>query len=306
MCQALDSSEDSDSLATRLHTASETIRRMRQLDLKEVFQAISEECHPDRKIALEHATVKGAISWLNILPSEYYDFRLNDKLFQRRSRYIEPMQSSTNSPFNYSYIFKYIIIGDMGVGKSCVLHYFTERKFIPDCPHTIGVEFGTRIIEVGEHKIKLQIWDTAGQERFRAVTRSYYRGSAGCLLVYDITRRQTFNNLITWLTDAKALTSNNTVILLIGNKSDLETQRDVSYDEAKSFADEHGLVFFETSARTGENVESAFLDIASNIYKKIKEGSIDINAAETGVQPRPQGSEWSPSSSASDSSKCAC
>ncbi|KAH8034009.1 hypothetical protein HPB51_018520 [Rhipicephalus microplus] len=91
-------------------------------------------------------------------------------------------------PYNYSYIFKYIIIGDMGVGKSCLLHQFTEKKFMADCPHTIGVEFGTRIIEVCGQKIKLQIWDTAGQERFRAVTRSYYRGAAGALMVYDITR----------------------------------------------------------------------------------------------------------------------
>ncbi|KAG7490745.1 hypothetical protein JOB18_041399 [Solea senegalensis] len=94
----------------------------------------------------------------------------------------------TAAPYNYSYIFKYIIIGDMGVGKSCLLHQFTEKKFMADCPHTIGVEFGTRIMEVHSQKVKLQIWDTAGQERFRAVTRSYYRGAAGALMVYDITR----------------------------------------------------------------------------------------------------------------------
>lgn len=110
-----------------------------------------------------------------------------------------------------------------------------------DCPHTIGVEFGTRIIEVCNQKIKLQIWDTAGQERFRAVTRSYYRGAAGALMVYDITRRSTYNHLTSWLTDARNLTNPNTVIYLIGNKSDLEAQRDVSYEEAKAFADENGI-----------------------------------------------------------------
>ncbi|KAM6117558.1 ras-related protein Rab-14 isoform 1-T3 [Phoenicopterus ruber ruber] len=115
------------------------------------------------------------------------------------------------APYNYSYIFKYIIIGDMGVGKSCLLHQFTEKKFMADCPHTIGVEFGTRIIEVSGQKIKLQIWDTAGQERFRAVTRSYYRGAAGALMVYDITRRSTYNHLSSWLTDARNLTNPNTV-----------------------------------------------------------------------------------------------
>ncbi|BET00448.1 RAB [Nesidiocoris tenuis] len=153
-------------------------------------------------------------------------------------------------PYSYSYIFKYIIIGDMGVGKSCLLHQFTEKKFMADCPHTIGVEFGTRIIEVSGQKIKLQIWDTAGQERFRAVTRSYYRGAAGALMVYDITRRSTYNHLSSWLSDTRTLTNPSTVIFLIGNKSDLDGQRDVTYEEAKQFADENGLMFVEASAKT--------------------------------------------------------
>uniref|UniRef100_A0A8C5ADT8 RAB14, member RAS onco family, like n=1 Tax=Gadus morhua TaxID=8049 RepID=A0A8C5ADT8_GADMO len=126
------------------------------------------------------------------------------------------------APYNYSYIFKYIIIGDMGVGKSCLLHQFTEKKFMADCPHTIGVEFGTRIMEVSGQKIKLQIWDTAGQERFRA--------------------------------------------------------RDVTYDEAKQFAEENGV---------GENVEDAFLEAAKKIYQNIQDGSLDLNAAESGVQHKP-------------------
>lgn len=138
-----------------------------------------------------------------------------------------------------------------------------------NCPHTIGVEFGTRIIEVAGQKIKLQIWDTAGQERFRAVTRSYYRGAAGALMVYDITRRfvllifvkfdfflitdlfrSTYNHLSSWLTDTRNLTNPSTVIFLIGNKSDLESTREVTYEEAKQFADENGLMFVEASAMT--------------------------------------------------------
>jgi len=197
--------------------------------------------------------------------------------------------SASSGPYNYSYIFKYIIIGDMGVGKSCVLHQFVEQKFMADCPHTIGVEFGTRIIEVCNQKIKLQIWDTAGQERFRAVTRSYYRGAAGALMVYDITRRSTYNHLTSWLTDARNLTNPNTVIYLIGNKSDLEAQRDVSYEEAKAFADENGLIFIEASAKTGVNVEEAFLRTAKQIYQNIQDGSLDLNAAESGVQHKPSG-----------------
>jgi len=147
-------------------------------------------------------------------------------------------------PISYEHIFKYIIIGDMGVGKSCILHQFTEKKFMQDSPHTIGVEFGTRIINVDSRRIKLQIWDTAGQERFRAVTRSYYRGAVGALLVYDVTRRSSFTNLIGWLIDAKNLTNPNTVFMLIGNKKDLEDLRQVTYEEASEWAKSNNMKIF--------------------------------------------------------------
>lgn len=182
----------------------------------------------------------------------------------------------------------------MGVGKSCLLHQFTENRFVPDSPHTIGVEFGTRIVEVMGKKIKLQIWDTAGQERFRAVTRSYYRGAAGALLVYDITRRITYNHLTSWLTDARNLTNPNTVIMLIGNKKDLEAQRDVTYEEASQFAKENGLIFVESSAKTGENVEEAFLKTAKLIFQSVQDGNVDLTA-DGGVTPNPQPSVITPS-----------
>ncbi|KAL6052750.1 Ras-related protein Rab-14 [Balamuthia mandrillaris] len=215
------------------------------------------------------------------------------------------------SSFPYEYIFKYIIIGDMGVGKSCLLHQFTEKKFIPDSPHTIGVEFGTRIIEVMGKKIKLQIWDTAGQERFRAVTRSYYRGAAGALLVYDITRRGTYNHLTSWLTDARNLTNPNTVIMLIGNKQDLEDQRDVSYEEASNFAKENGLIFLEASAKTGENVEEAFLKTAKLIFQSVQDGSVDVSTDAGVTKKAPAGagggsSTVSPGGPAGDSGSCSC
>ena len=174
----------------------------------------------------------------------------------------------------HAYIFKYIIIGDMGVGKSCLLHQFTDKKFLSDSPHTIGVEFGTRVVDVGEKSIKLQIWDTAGQERFRAVTRSYYRGAAGAILVYDITRRQTFSHITSWLQDAKNLTNPQTVMMLIGNKQDLEQSREVSYEEASKLAEENGLLFYECSGKTGCNVEEAFVETAKTIYENIVTGAL--------------------------------
>ncbi|PFX30392.1 Ras-related protein Rab-14 [Stylophora pistillata] len=210
---------------------------------------------------------------------------------------------AATGPYNYSYIFKYIIIDSASNNVPTEGHvnpdfYWLQQRMaycivsvllcvMADCPHTIGVEFGTRIIEVSGQKIKLQIWDTAGQERFRAVTRSYYRGAAGALMVYDITRRSTYNHLSSWLTDARNLTNPNTVIFLIGNKSDLDAQRDVTYEEAKQFAEENGLLYCEASAKTGENVEDAFLDTAKKIYQNIQDGSLDLNAAESGVQHKP-------------------
>ena len=187
-------------------------------------------------------------------------------------------------PHDYSYVFKYIIIGDMGVGKSCLLHQFTDKKFFPVFPHTIGVDYGTKIVEVSGERIRLQIWDTAGQERFRTLTRSYYRGAAGALLVYDITSRDSYNCVSSWLTVAKNLTSPNTVVYLIGNKSDLHEQREVTYEEAKEFAVENDLLFLETSAKTGQNVEDVFIETAGKIYRNIKGGDIDQNEADSGVQ----------------------
>ncbi|XP_044841116.1 ras-related protein Rab-2B isoform X3 [Mauremys mutica] len=125
---------------------------------------------------------------------------------------------------SYAYLFKYIIIGDTGVGKSCLLLQFTDKRFQPVHDLTIGVEFGARMINIDSKQIKLQIWDTAGQESFRSITRSYYRGAAGALLVYDITRRETFNHLTSWLEDARQHSSSNMVIMLIGNKRPSLTQ----------------------------------------------------------------------------------
>jgi Ras-related protein Rab-2A len=157
---------------------------------------------------------------------------------------------------------RYIIIGDTGVGKSCLLLQFTDKRFQQVHDLTIGVEFGARMITIDNKQIKLQIWDTAGQESFRSITRSYYRGAAGALLVYDITRRETFNHLTSWLDDARQHSNSNMTIMLIGNKSDLEHRRAVSAEEGQQFANEHQLIFLETSAKTAANVEEAFINTA--------------------------------------------
>uniref|UniRef100_A0A8V5GQY3 Ras-related protein Rab-4 n=1 Tax=Melopsittacus undulatus TaxID=13146 RepID=A0A8V5GQY3_MELUD len=171
-----------------------------------------------------------------------------------------------------NFLFKFLVIGSAGTGKSCLLHQFIENKFKQDSNHTIGVEFGSKVVNVGGKTVKLQIWDTAGQERFRSVTRSYYRGAAGALLVYDITSRETYNALTNWLTDARTLASPNIVIILCGNKKDLDAEREVTFLEASRFAQENELMFLETSALTGENVE------------EIESGELDPERMGSGIQ----------------------
>ncbi|XP_031558005.1 ras-related protein Rab-4B-like [Actinia tenebrosa] len=184
----------------------------------------------------------------------------------------------------YDFLFKFLVIGSAGTGKSCILHQFIEGKFKQDSSHTIGVEFGSKIINVGGKSVKLQIWDTAGQERFRSVTRSYYRGAAGALLVYDISSRETFNSLSNWLSDARTLASPNIVIILVGNKKDLDADREVTFLEASRFAQENELIFLETSALSGENVEEAFLKCSRTILNKIESGELDPDRMGSGIQ----------------------
>lgn len=182
----------------------------------------------------------------------------------------------------YNYLFKYIIVGDAGVGKSCLLLQFTDKRFRAEHDMTIGVEFGHRVIDIEDQRIKLQIWDTAGQEAFRSITRAYYRGATGALLVYDISRRSSFEHLAQWLLDARQNAQPNMVIILIGNKSDLE-RREVTYDEGAWFARQNGLFFLEASAKTGQNVDAAFLDTARQIYENLLTGMYDLNSDAHGI-----------------------
>ncbi|KAI3629697.1 hypothetical protein MIR68_011634 [Amoeboaphelidium protococcarum] len=181
----------------------------------------------------------------------------------------------------YDYLFKVVLIGDSGVGKSNLLSRFTRNEFNLESKSTIGVEFATRSIQVDGKTIKAQIWDTAGQERYRAITSAYYRGAVGALLVYDISKHQTYENVSRWLKELRDHADANIVIMLVGNKSDLRHLRAVTTEEAKTFATENGLNFIETSALDASNVELSFQKILTEIYRIVSEKSKLENEQDT-------------------------
>lgn len=146
------------------------------------------------------------------------------------------------------------------------------------------MEFGARVVTIEDKQLKLQIWDTAGQESFRSITRSYYRGAAGALLVYDITRKDTFDHMLSWLQDARAHSNSDMSIVLVGNKADLEHRREVARETGEAFAQQHGLLFLETSAKDNINVDEAFLSTAKAIYEKVKAGDLDLSSERHGVK----------------------
>ena len=184
------------------------------------------------------------------------------------------------------YIFKYMIVGESSVGKSCLLLQFLDNRFKDSHDLTIGVDFGSKTIRLDDGtNVKVQIWDTAGQESFRSITKSYYRGSICALLVYDITRRSTFENLSRWLEDLREVAYNKMVVLLVGNKADLAGSREVSTEEGTEFAKKHNLIFYETSAKTGLNIEQAFVTSAVVINENIKSGEYDLRTENIGIKP---------------------
>lgn len=148
---------------------------------------------------------------------------------------------------------------------------------------TIGVDFGSRIIDLNEEKVKLQIWDTAGQESFRSIARSYYRDASGALLVFDVTRRETFGHLSRWLEEARQFASPNICITLVGNKADVVSKRVIPRAEAQAFADENGLEYIEASAKSAEGVDDAFVHTAERIWEKMKSGGMGMRKS-TGAE----------------------
>ncbi|OUM62208.1 hypothetical protein PIROE2DRAFT_51733 [Piromyces sp. E2] len=176
---------------------------------------------------------------------------------------------ATSKSATYDYLIKLLLIGDSGVGKSCLLLRFSEDSFTPSFITTIGIDFKIRTIELDGKRIKLQIWDTAGQERFRTITTAYYRGAMGILLVYDVTDERSFNNIRNWIHNIEQHASEGVNKILIGNKCDILEQKKIDKEQGQALADEYGIKFLETSAKSNIGVEEAFFTLARDIKKRL-------------------------------------
>ena len=176
---------------------------------------------------------------------------------------------------SYEMIFKTLIIGDTNVGKSNLLLRYVKNDFSSEMKSTVvGVEFGSKILKILGINVKVQIWDTAGQERYRAMTSSYFKGSKGVLIVYDITNYSSFESVDRWINEFRMKSEENSAIILVGNKNDIEEERKVTKEEGEEKAKKYNLAFFETSAKDGKNVEEAFKclfeKVVENYIKKKK------------------------------------
>ena len=179
---------------------------------------------------------------------------------------------------NYEIMVKVVLVGDSGVGKTNIMSKYLKNEFHEDSKATVGVEFGAKQFTVEGHVIKAQIWDTAGQERYKAITSAYYKGAKGAFIVYDIKRKNTFDSVSRWVSDLTATADKKISIILIGNKSDLEDQRQVTKEMGEEKANQLQVAFLETSAMSGENLEKGFQMMINEIYKKNHE---DISGEET-------------------------
>lgn len=172
----------------------------------------------------------------------------------------------------YDFLIKTIVVGDSGIGKTCLTQRFVDDKYNAN-DITIGVEFGSKIISHEDKKIKIQIWDTAGQEAFRSIVRSYYRNAAGVILCYDITNEESFRNIKTWLEDVITNCNNSPQIILVGTKCDLEHRRAISKEYGETFAKTHNMLFVETSAKNAYGITECFQMLAAKIYNEILSGN---------------------------------
>ncbi|KAI1235046.1 hypothetical protein IHE44_0002677 [Lamprotornis superbus] len=182
----------------------------------------------------------------------------------------------------YDYLFKLLLIGDSGVGKTCLLFRFSEDAFNTTFISTIGIDFKIRTIELDGKKIKLQIWDTAGQERFRTITTAYYRGAMGIMLVYDITNEKSFDNIKNWIRNIEEHASSDVERMILGNKCDMNEKRQVSKEKGEKLAIDYGIKFLETSAKSSINVEEAFFTLARDIMTKLNRKMNDNSSSGAG------------------------
>ena len=176
----------------------------------------------------------------------------------------------------FDYSLKIVVVGDSGVGKTCFLFRFVRDQWEGETQPTLGVEFLTKVVQTESHRIQLQLWDTAGQELFRSVTRGYYRGSAGAIIVFSLTSPDSFNNVSQWVQDIKDVARSDVVMILVGNKSDLNEERRVSRNEAEDFAKLNQMIYFETSAKNGDGVIEAVNGCVKLIEKKVDSGTYEF------------------------------
>ena len=169
---------------------------------------------------------------------------------------------------NYEMMFKVVLVGDSSVGKTNIMSKYLKNEFHEDSKATVGVEFGVKNFKIENNIVKVQIWETAGEERYRSITNAYYKGAKGSLLIYDITNKKSFENIEKWISDLKANTGDNISMILLGNKTDLEEKRAVSIEEGKNKAEFYNITFMETSAFNGNNIQEAFNELITDIYKK--------------------------------------
>ena len=184
----------------------------------------------------------------------------------------------------YDMMVKVIIIGDSGVGKTNIMSKFLKNKFMEESKATVGVEFGSKLFDLNGHKIKAQIWDTAGQEKYKSITGAYFKGSKGALVVYDITQKSTYESLEKWVNDLKSAGDPKITIILIGNKSDLEENRQVSKEQGEEKAKSFGCAFLETSALSGDNIDKAFNMMVKEIFEKFSNDSAEDSELESGFK----------------------
>ena len=190
----------------------------------------------------------------------------------------------TMKEVNFNYLYKYIVIGDSFVGKSCIVAKYIHGGFDEEFKTTIGIEFGSKDLTINGKVYRIQIWDTAGQETFRSITRAYYKNSVCSFIVYDVTNRQSFLNVQDWFNECKKQTPKTAMMVLVGNKIDLNNKREVSYEEGENFAKNNSMLFYETSAKNGDNIENMFYESAEIIANKSNEGYYDLDRENCGIK----------------------